>query len=130
MNEDLSKMIQNILSSDEGREQLQSMADMLGMGDQLDLPPQEAPPPEPEPQQGGIPGLGDLDINMILKLQQMMGQMNHNDKNTQLIAALKPHLRPERQEKADEAIRMMRMLSMLPLLGEGGLGGLFSDKNK
>lgn len=70
-----------------------------------------------------LDGLGGLDINMLMKIQQLLSSTPKNDKNTALIRALKPHLKKERQGRADEAIRMMQLLQMLPLLKESGLFG-------
>jgi len=47
--------------------------------------------------------------------------MNVNDKNTQLLLALKPHFGEKRQAKVDQAISMMRLFSMLPMLQESGI---------
>lgn len=52
--------------------------------------------------------------------------MKKDDKNTALVRAIKPHLKPERQHRADEALRLMQLVSMLPALKESGiLGNLF-----
>lgn len=69
---------------------------------------------------------GDIDIESIMKLGEMLSSMNKSDKNTQLLLALKPHLRPENRQKADNAIKLMKILNMLPLLKESGIiDGLF-----
>ena len=60
---------------------------------------------------------------MIMKLQEMMGRFNSHDKNNDLIMALKPHLKPERQAKAENAIKIMRLITLLPLLKDSGLFG-------
>ena len=80
--------------------------------------------PKKEEQKPTAMDFGGLDMNMIMKLQQMMGKFNSHDKNTDLIMALKPHLKPERQSKADDAIKIMRLRSpFLPLLTDSGLFG-------
>ncbi len=63
----------------------------------------------------------NIDINMIMKLQQVFSSMNVNDKNSQLLKALKPHFSDTRQKKVDQAISMMRLMSMLPMLKESGI---------
>lgn len=70
------------------------------------------------PAAGGMP---NIDINMILKLQQIFRSVNVNDKNSQLLLALKPHFGERRQTKVDQAISMMRLFSMLPALKESGI---------
>ena len=63
----------------------------------------------------------NIDLNMILKLQQVFKSMNVNDKNSQLLLALKPHFSERRQAKVDQAISMMRLMNMLPMLKESGI---------
>ena len=63
----------------------------------------------------------NIDLNMILKLQQVFKSMNVNDKNSQLLLALKPHFSERRQSKVDQAISMMRLMNMLPMLKESGI---------
>lgn len=64
---------------------------------------------------------GGIDLDAVLKLGELFSQMNKPDKNTQLLLALKPHLRPENQQKVDSALRLMKILDLLPLLKEAGL---------
>ncbi|MCM1487594.1 MAG: hypothetical protein NC203_04415 [Firmicutes bacterium] len=69
---------------------------------------------------------GDIDIEGIMKLGEIMSSMSKSDKNTQLLLALKPHLRPENRQKADNAIKLLKILNILPLLKESGIiDGLF-----
>lgn len=63
----------------------------------------------------------NIDMGMILKLQQVFSKMNVNDKNSQLLLALKPHFGARRQAKVDQAISLMRLFSMLPALRESGI---------
>lgn len=63
----------------------------------------------------------NIDINMIMQLQQVFSKLNTNDKNSQLLYALKPHFGPARQGKIDQAISMMRLMTMLPALQESGI---------
>lgn len=72
---------------------------------------------------GGSTGenpLPGLDLNQIVKLQQALQSINGNDKNTQLLLALKPHFSERRRARVDQAIRLMRLFSMLPTLQESG----------
>lgn len=70
---------------------------------------------------------GGIDIEAIMKLGEIMSSMNNsNDKNTRLLLALKPHLRPENRQKVDNALKLMKIISLLPLLRESGImDGLF-----
>lgn len=69
---------------------------------------------------------GGIDIETVLRLGEIMSNMNKSDKNTQLLLALKPHLRPENRQKVDSALKLMKIIDILPLLKESGiLDGLF-----
>lgn len=85
----------------------------------------DSPPSDEETEEGG--GLFDgIDIDALLKLGELFSQMNKPDKNTQLLLALKPHLRPENRQKVDGALKLMKIINILPILKESGLlGGLF-----
>ena len=61
-----------------------------------------------------------IDAQTISKIAEIMQAMNREDSRCELIRALKPLLRPERQRRADEAIRLLKIISMLPLLREQG----------
>jgi len=69
---------------------------------------------------------GNIDVDMLLKMGELLSKMSEPDKNTELLLALKPHLSPEKQGKIDAAVKLSRMMSLLPLLKESGLlGDLF-----
>lgn len=65
---------------------------------------------------------GDIDLETIMKLMDAFSQLNSSDKNTELLLALKPHLRSENQAKVDRAIKLMKLMSVFMLLRENGLG--------
>lgn len=66
-------------------------------------------------------GMSGIDPQMISKISGIMQLINRNDSRCDLIRAIKPHLRPERQHRADEAIRLMKIISALPALREQNL---------
>ncbi len=67
-----------------------------------------------------------VDINMILSIGEIISKMNESDKNTDLLIALKPHLREENRAKIDTAVKLFRLISLLPYLKDSGLlGNLF-----
>ncbi|MBR5272068.1 MAG: hypothetical protein IKU25_01550 [Clostridia bacterium] len=77
-----------------------------------------------EPQNNGADSLfGSMGVDpqMISKISGIMQAMNRDDSRCDLIRALKPHLRPERQHRADEAIRLLKIISALPILREQNL---------
>lgn len=146
--DELMAKLQSILGTKEGQEQLKNLQSAFNPSAQgaPSAPAQEAPVGDGQsPQQGGIDlssimsmfsgGAGqqdaqpqpetdsmpNIDINMILKLQQVFQSMNVNDKNSQLLYALKPHFSEKRQKKVDQAVSMMKLFAMLPLIKESGL---------
>lgn len=98
------------------------------LGDSTDTTEQQKPQQnniqQNTPQQSGVPalaglGLDGIDFNMIMKAKTIFEKMNNtNNKNVDLIMALKPHLSPETQNKADQAMRILKLFEVLPLLRE------------
>lgn len=141
--DDLVSKLQDILGSEEGMQKLKSVADMLGIGE--GEPTANQAGSEQTEQQGGldlsalsgllsggnglsgnpstssIPDLSGLDLNMIMKLQQIMSAFHNEDDNTRLLQALRPLMREDRRHKVDEVLRMMKLFSILPLLKESGV---------
>ena len=58
------------------------------------------------------PGFPDIDIETMMKLQNIMSKMksvNSDDDMSKLLISLKPYLRNKKQEKVDEYIKLIRM---------------------
>ncbi len=67
-------------------------------------------------------GLFDgIDVDMLLKIGDIISKLNESDKNTELLLAVKPHLRKENREKIDTAVKLFRIISVIPYLRESGL---------
>ncbi len=64
---------------------------------------------------------GGIDIDGIMKFGEILSKLNESDKNTELLIALKPHLREENRAKIDTAVKLFRLISLLPYLKESGL---------
>lgn len=80
------------------------------------------------PTSGGGFDLSGIDLGMIMKVQQMVQGMSHDDDNIRLLRSLKPHFSESRQKKVDQAIQLLRLYTLLPMIKETGLlGGLFGD---
>lgn len=62
-----------------------------------------------------------IDINMLMKLQEIFSKMSCDDRNVSLLRALRPHL--QKPEKVDDAINILRLMSILPALNESGIFG-------
>lgn len=61
------------------------------------------------------------DISKIMQLTELMGNLSQNDSNTELLMALKPHLKEERQLKIDKAVKMLRLVTVWNAAKESGL---------
>ena len=69
----------------------------------------------------GMEGLNFVkaDFEMLMKAKTIFDRMNRsNNKNVDLIRALKPHLSPKSQNKADQAMQILRLFEVLPMLEE------------
>ena len=159
--DDLNTRLGQILSDPQSMAQLQSMAAALGLGqnsttvNNTQNPPQNQapasstggldlnslaallgglgasaqaapPPPSPAPT-GGLGSLGTLGL-----LGGLLGsRQGAEDKNVQLLRALRPHMSPARQGRVDDAIRLIQLLGLLPALRDSGLlGGLLGGDRR
>lgn len=68
---------------------------------------------------GGI--FGDIDPEMLIKLISVFSQLNERDKNTDLLLALKPHLRAENRPKVDNAVQIMKLITIMGALNDNNL---------
>lgn len=150
--DDLFAKLQDILGSEDGRKQLQSVAEAMGLdkkaklpdlsdlnsmfgngasADQKDGESKDADPSDSGEFDFSNFDLSGLDLNMLMNIQSMLGSIQKDDENTLLLKALKPHFSEERKAKIDQAIKIMRLLSMWPMIKDSGiLGGLFGDGSK
>lgn len=64
---------------------------------------------------------GGINIDMFMKIGELMSKMSEQDRNTGLLLALKPHLREENRAKIDMAVKLFRLISLLPYLKDSGL---------
>lgn len=62
-----------------------------------------------------------VNIEILSNLQKIFNYMSENEKNAELITALKPLLSDDLQQKADEAIKMLKIFSIIPTLKEHGI---------
>lgn len=109
--EDLSEKLTQLLSSPEGMSKIQSAMAALGgmMGE-------DAPAPPPSPPAADMV----VDMAAISKILPLLGNLNQENEDTRLLAALRPYLHGQRAERLEESMRLMRLMKLLPLLTEGG----------
>ena len=61
------------------------------------------------------------DLSSVLKLTSMIGEATKQDKNTDLLLALKPHLGEEKQKRVDKALKLLKLLAIWNIAKESGL---------
>ena len=119
--------LNELLSNPDSMAQIMRLAQSLSGDSQGDgageREPQHQPPPqhhhqEPPPQNGGGDLLssltGGVDPKLLMRLlpliQELGGQQDSNARN--LLYALRPYLKPERQEKVERALQLARLFHL------------------
>ena len=125
--------LNSLLSNPEAMAQIMQMAQSLS-GRQAQQPVQQVPqappqqpfppPPPPPVQQAASPGgnplaalsglTGGMDTAMLTKLLPLIQELgSQNDSNArQLLYALRPYLKPDRQEKIERALQLARLFHL------------------
>ena len=121
--------LNSLLSNPEAMAQIMQMAQSLsgGQAQQVPqaLPQQPSPPPPPPPVQqaaspGGNPlaalsgltsGMDTAMLTKLLPLIQELGSQNGSNAR-QLLYALRPYLKPDRQEKIERALQLARLFHL------------------
>lgn len=125
--------LNSLLSNPEAMAQIMQMAQSLSGGQAQQpsqqvpqAPPQQPfpPPPPPPVQQAASPGSnplaslsglnGGMDPAMLTKLLPLIQELgSQNDSNArQLLYALRPYLKPDRQEKIERALQLARLFHL------------------
>ena len=118
--------LNSILSNPDAMAQIMQLAQSLSGDSQEPAPPPPAPAPPPQPAprppapppQGGSDLLsslaGGVDPTLLMKLMPLIQELgSQNDSNArQLLYALRPYLKPERQEKVERALQLARLFHL------------------
>ena len=142
-NNDLTAKLQEVLSSPEAVDNLKTLAGSLFGDTSSEAPAKElAGGGAPDlssllshlgmgggesPDAGGTwaSGIGANGVSPqdLTKMMRVFSAFNNQkeDDRSRLIAALKPHLSPERRERADRAAKLLKLAGLLPLIKETGL---------
>ena len=122
MPDDMMGKIQEMLSDEESMKQLSELAKMFSSSEN-DNNNQNKEMAE-EKSEAAFPsgdfGLGDIDITKLFKVQEIMSKAS-NDKSTELLLALKPLLREEKQAKVDKAVKILKLFAVWTVLKDSGL---------
>ena len=140
--DDMMEKIQAMLSDEESMNQIKQLANMLtsaaneegsengGGGTENQ---NQSPPPDFSKLFGAMSGGGQsggggnqdggfgFDIGTIMQLQGLMQAVPSNDKNAELLLALKPHLKEEKHAKVDEAVKLLKLFALWTVVKESGL---------
>ena len=124
---DFEEKLNAILSDPDAMAQVMNLAQSLNLGGPSGEAPQEAEespdagerPPKPPESAASLSGLGDLlgqvDPGVIQRLLPLLGELGRSDdqdRRLQLLNALRPFLKPERQEKVERAVKAARLLHL------------------
>ena len=129
---EFDEKLNSLLSNPDAMSQIMQLAQSLGGDGQSAAPPppgqpdpQQAPawgppPPQQTPPSGGgdllssLLGGGGLDPGLLSRLlpliQELGGQRDSNARN--LLYALRPYLRSDRQEKVERALQLARLFHL------------------
>lgn len=118
--DDIAEKIQSLLSDEESMRQIKELAAMFSGGsEEKSLPASEeavsAAIEKAEDASGGGSGINPLAI------MQLMGAMSASDKNCDLLTALRPHLRREKQQRLDKALKLLKLYNIFVTLRDSGM---------
>lgn len=110
---DLSGLLQSLQGQD-----LSALLETAGalLGEQGPDAPQTEPPQDAAAFSMPDPAL----LHKLTQLFSLLSSREH-DPRTDLLLALRPLVRPEKQQRIDTAARMLQLLQILPQLRELGL---------
>ena len=125
---EFDEKLNSLLSNPDAMSQIMQLAQSLGGGGGEGAPPQQGPAPawSPPPQQNPPPSqsppplgalsslAGGLDPGLLSRLlpliQELGGQRESNARN--LLYALRPYLRSDRQDKVERALQLARLFHL------------------
>ncbi len=114
--ENLLGKMQELLSDPESMKQISELAQMFKSGETDMQEETSSPPPE---HSAPVTDFG-IDPGMLLKAGELFRQQD-NDKNTELLMALRPHLGQTRQLKVDKAVKLLRIWHIWKQMQESGM---------
>lgn len=108
--------LNEILSDPNAMSQIMQLAQSLSGGNAAPPQPQSPPPvtpPSPNNASAASPlsALGSMDPKLIMKLLPLVQELGSGQDSgaRQLLYALSPYLKPERQEKVERALQLARL---------------------
>lgn len=107
--------ISGILSDKESMRQIAELAEMFKSGEL------NSDSPESNVQDNCSSDDGMPDMEQIMSFISLASSFNQQDKNTQLLLALRPHLSEQKQLKLDKALKMLKLITVYNMAKESGL---------
>lgn len=119
--EDMDSKLNAMLNDPAAMARIIQMAQQLSGGTA-----QAAPPPPPPPQQSSVPPPppeGSFDPMLLARFLPILQELRQsNSQTTQLLYALRPFLKEEKQSKVERAAKLARVICIgKRFLTEGGL---------
>ena len=118
--DDLMGKIQEVLSDEESMKQLSELASSLFSSAEGEVAGEESESVGEEKKEDDSGGGMDFDFSKLLMMGQVMSSVS-GDKNAELLIALKPLLKEERQAKVDKAVKMLKLFAVFSVLKESGM---------
>ena len=116
---ELDEKLNALLSDPNSMAQVMQLAQQLsGTFGSASQPASASPPPPPPPQQPSQPSfdasfLGGLDPKLIGRFLPLIQEYTHSNSNTtQLLYALRPFLKAEKQDKIERAAKLARLIHL------------------
>lgn len=113
MDGDLNAVLQSVLSDPEQMGKIASMAQsLMGTGGETAAPAQESAPAAASPQnvQQPLNLTAPQTPQLLSALTGMLGKGGQQTRSTALLSAMRPYMKPEKQEKLDRAMQIARMV--------------------
>ena len=111
----LEEQLNQILGNPQAMEQIMALAQSLSGKQEEERQPEEETQPQAENDPPSpLSALDGLDPRLLRMGMGLLSEYSaQDDKKTALLAALKPFLKPERQEKMDQAVRIARLTRVI-----------------
>ena len=110
MDGDLGQMLQSVLSDPEQMARITQMAQgLMGQGQATAETAPAGPPAPPAPSAAGGTGFSQPDAGVLSALVRSFAPNAGKSRSTALLMAMRPYMKPEKQEKLDRAMRIAQM---------------------
>ena len=128
MSDNMSEMVEKLSGMLKGKEIPDNIKDMLGSVMNKNSSTNNVSDseqninPSDNPSDANNFDFSNIDINTIMKMQQIIKSMNSEKSSSRanLLRSLKPYLKPNRQEKVEEYIQLLNVEKVIEMMNTGG----------